>query len=79
MNSTSNSDIIIIEVIRQELTTAEVIKHIFIDEVIKHIRNSSMAPSGDQVPDQRNAKTYKRQRLERVVINNTFYKFVIKQ
>jgi hypothetical protein len=37
MNSTSNSDIIIIEVIRQELTTAEVIKHIFIDEVIKHM------------------------------------------
>jgi hypothetical protein len=46
MNSTSNSDIIIIEVIRQELTTAEVIKHIFIDEVIKHIRNSSMVPVG---------------------------------
>jgi hypothetical protein len=38
-----------------------------------------MVASGDQVPDQRNAKTYKRQRLEWVVINNTFYKFVIKQ
>jgi hypothetical protein len=43
-NNTSNSSIVI-KVIKQELTTTEVIKHMLIAEVIKHMRKSPMVAS----------------------------------